>query len=177
MMDTIVEGSRTEGTAWLWITINAAYASGILATVGLVFLILFFAGVPVFGPLNDIAVIIQYLLLLPIMFRIHSMLATRSQKLRAAALMVGLAGAIAVIVLQSMLVLGLVTFRRQITLVIPAFLICMLWFVLVERLGGSKGYVPAGTFFSIMAGLVVGYPFWAFKLAKNLEAQSKGGSL
>lgn len=176
MMDTIVEDNRTDGAGWLWITINAAYASGILAAVGLVFLILFFTGLPVFGPLNDIAVIIQYLLLLPIMFRIHSMLVTRSQKLRAAALAVGLAGAIAVIILQSMLVLGLVPFRQQITLVIPAFLICMLWFVLVERLGGSQGFVPEGTFLSVMAGLVVGYPFWAFKLARNLEAQSEGGS-
>jgi hypothetical protein len=158
------------------ITIWAAYASGISAAIGLVFLVIFFSGVPVFGPLNDIAVIIQYVLLLPIMLTVHKLLPNTYQRLNSSALFLGLIGFLSVIVLQSMLVLGVIPFRQQIFLVIPAFLVGTAWFVLIERLGKQEKRLPKGLVLYILAGLVFAYPIWAYKLARNLEQYLQGGS-
>ncbi|MGD2058898.1 MAG: hypothetical protein PVI04_09205 [Anaerolineales bacterium] len=177
MMNSLVEDRRHAGAGWVRIAIIAAYASGVIAAMGLVFLVVFFSGFPGFGLLNDLAVILHYLLLLPIMILIHKMLGSTGEKMHILTRVVGLTGVIAVIVLQSLLVLGLMPFRRQIMLVIPAFLLCMVWFVLAERMGRSGSFLPKGITLSIMAGLVLGYPLWAFKLARNLETELEGGSL
>jgi uncharacterized membrane protein len=153
---------RTRLTAW------CALASAIAAALGIAFIVIFYAGVPVFGPLNDIAVIIQYSLMLPLVFYVHGVLRDVSRPVSGRALALGLAGILAVIVLQGLLVFGILPFQRQILMVIPAFLVVTAWFVLIERAGREDDRLPKGTASAVLAGLVLGYPFWAFDLRKRL---------
>jgi hypothetical protein len=157
-------------------TIWAAYISGTIAAIGLIFLLIFFSGVPIFGPLNDIAVILHYLLLLPIMFTVHQLLQSGDDRLNRITLVVGLFGFLSVIILQTLLVTGVIPFRQQIILVIPAFLVGTSWFIFIERLGRQDERLPKGLALYILAGLVFAYPIWAFKLARNLEQSLQGGS-
>jgi hypothetical protein len=155
------------------VTIWTAYSSAVIAAIGLLFLAIFFSGFPIFGPLNDVAVIIHYILLLPIVLTVWNMLRPYGEGFNNLALIIGLIGITAVIVLQSLLVLGVVPFRQQIVMVIPAFLVAMLWFVLTGRLGRTDDRMPKGIGLHILAGLVIGYPIWAFKFANNLQRTSK----
>lgn len=144
--------------------------SAVTATVGLLFLIIFFAGFPAFGPLNDLAVIAQYILMLPLLSLTRRCLKTPSRAAGALITVLGLAGMLAVIALQGLLVFGILPFRRQIVLVIPAFLLVTAWFVLVERLGSRDAPVPEGTTLAVLAGLVIGYPIWALDFYRRLSA-------
>ncbi|MEJ2012531.1 MAG: hypothetical protein P8X64_09955 [Anaerolineales bacterium] len=144
--------------------------SAVTATVGLLFLIVFFAGFSAFGPLNDLAVIAQYVLMLPLLLLTWRCLNAPSQAAGALVTALGLAGMLAVIALQSLLVLGILPFRRQIVLVVPAFLLVTAWFVIVERLGSRDGSVPEGTTLAVLAGLVVGYPVWALDFYRRLAS-------
>jgi hypothetical protein len=148
-------------------------ASAITAVVGIVFLILFFSGVGgVFGTLNDIAVVIQYLLMLPIIAYIHRLIPAGQSPGTRAIRALGILGALAVIVLQSMLVLDLLPFQRQIILVIPAFLVVTAWFGYIEKAGREDPRIPKGRALAILAGLVFGYPFWALNFKKRLVSET-----
>jgi hypothetical protein len=84
-----------------------AYVSGVAAIVGLVFLAIFFGSGPgYFGPLNDTAVIIHYILLLPIVLTLHLMLRPYGKMLNQITTVTGLTGMLGVIVLQTLLVVG-----------------------------------------------------------------------
>jgi hypothetical protein len=163
------------------LVIGSLMASAVAAAVGIVFLILFFSGAGgFFGPLNDIAVVIQYVLMLPIMSYIHRLLPSGvSLKVQA----MGFGGALTVIVLQTMLVVNLLPFQRQIVMVIPAFLVVTAWFAIIEQAGREEPRIPKGRTQAILAGLVFGYPFWALKFRRRLisdrspEKQSEAKTL
>jgi hypothetical protein len=175
MQNVLTKGSTTKSTS-LRLVIWSAYISGSIAFIGLVFLAIFFSGVPLFGPLNDLAVIIHYILLLPIMRYLYQILKPNDERMNKIAFAVGLIGFVGVIVLQSMLVLGVIPFQQQIKLVVPAFLIGTVWFVLIARMGKEDDRLPKGLTLHVLAGLVFAYPIWAFKLARNLELDLEGGS-
>ncbi len=159
---TAAREKRTRLAAW------CAMASAIAAAFGIAFIIIFYAGIGVFGTLNDIAVIIQYSLMLPVALHIHDLLRNAGRPLSAFVVALGLGGILAVIVLQTLLVFDILPFRQQIVMVIPAFLIVTLWFVLIERAGREDDRLPKGTTGAIFAGLVFGYPFWAIELRRRL---------
>ena len=144
-----------------------APASAVAAAVGMLFLVIFYIGVPAFGTLNDLAVIVQYALLLPIFFRIARMTWNVDQPKTIAVHVLGLLGILAVITLQTMLVFDILPFQRQILFVIPAFLVVMVWFVFTERIGSQDERLPKGKALAVLAGLVIGYPFWAFEFRKR----------
>jgi hypothetical protein len=146
-----------------------AYASGIAAIIGLVFLAAFFGGLGgYFGPLNDMAVVIHYILLLPIAAAIHQIVRPHAPGLSRVATTVGVVGMLAVIVLQVLLVAGVIPFQQQIGMVIVAFLVVTAWFVIVTVLGRSSGVLPASIPLAVLAGLVFGYPVWAYLLGRRL---------
>jgi hypothetical protein len=146
-----------------------AYASGVAAVIGIAFLILFFTLGGIFGPLNDLAVVVQYTLMLPIALQVHRLVRPAAPRRSGIAAVAGLAGMLAVIVLQAMLVAGLMPFRWQIVLVVPAFLVVLAWFVVTGRLGRSTGLLPEGTLLHVLAGLYVGYPVWAVSFGRRLR--------
>ena len=86
------------------------------------------------------------------------------------ALLLGVAGMLAVIVLQILLVTGLLPFAQQIGMVIVGFLVVLGWFVIMGYLGRSTNKLPNSMLSHILAGLYFGYPVWAFSLGRRLRA-------
>ncbi len=160
--------SMLNQTAFMRLVSAALMGSAIAAAVGIVFLLLFFSGVGgYFGTLNDIAVVIHYILLLPIMIYVHRVIPVNGSTRLIQIL--GFSGTLAVIVLQTMLVINLLPFQRQIVLVIPAFLVVTAWFAITEQMGKAEPHLPKGRAQAILAGLVFGYPFWALNFRKRLN--------
>ncbi len=138
--------------------------SSVAAVIGLIFLVVFFSGVRIFGPLNDIMVIIQYLLMIPVVVMVHRIIPA-NRKIR----LTGYLGVIAVIVLQALLVLGVLPFQIQVLMVIPAFFMGAYWFAAIEKLGRDDPRLPKGRWKAIFAGLVFSYPWWAFDFKRRLN--------
>ena len=146
-----------------------AYLSGIVSIFGIAFLVAFYATfIGPLGTLNDIAVIIQYGLMLPIAFALHPLLRLHGQTLSLVALLVGVPGMLAVIVLQLLLVTDVLSFPQQVGMVIIAFMVVLGWFVITGYMGRSTDKLPKGTLLHVLAGLYFGYPFWAFSLGHRL---------
>jgi hypothetical protein len=146
-----------------------AYISGVVSIFGIVFLVLFFAGAGgQFGTLNDIAVIIQYVLMLPIVAIFRRYLTPDNERLSQAAFLIGLIGMLTVIALQSLLVANLIPFPPYIIIVSIGFLVAMVWFIINGMVGRAAGKLPGGLVLDILAGLYVGYPIWAFRVGSRL---------
>lgn len=155
--------------ALLKLAAYCAYASGVSAIIGLVFITIFFSGGPFFfGPLNDTAVIIHYLLLLPIVYTFYLMLRPYGPTLNLISTIIGVAGILGVITLQTLLVTGLLPFEQQIGMVVVAFFVATAWFIISGFLGKSTGIMPKNIVLNFLAGLVVGYPVWAFVTGRRL---------
>ena len=147
-----------------------AYASGIVSIFGILFLVAFFTTfIGPLGTLNDIAVVIQYGLMLPIAVALHQALRPHGPTLSLVALLLGVAGMIAVIVLQVLLVVNVLPFDQQIGMVSVGFLVVLAWFVMVRYLGRSSAILPKSMLLHVLAGLYFGYPIWAFALGRRLR--------
>ena len=155
------------------VAIGCAYVSAVVSVFGIVSLVLFFTILPALGTLNDIAVIVQYTLMLPIAVYLHVTLRPHEPRRSTTAFIVGILGMLAVILLQLLLVTDVMSFGVQIGLVIAAFLVVLWWFVLVRRLSGGGDTVAEGIVLTVLAGLYFGYPFWAFSLARRIRAREE----
>lgn len=152
-----------------------AIISGVVSIFGIVFLVIMYIGFIIgnkelqrFGPLNDICIIIQYLLALPIVLALHQLFKAHAPGLSRLAMLFGIVGIIAVMALQLLLVAGVVTFEEQLGPVMVAGLVAGAWFVITGYLGRSTGKLPGGLLVSILAVLYLGYPLWAFWLGRKL---------
>jgi hypothetical protein len=108
----------------------AAYASGAIGAIGLVFLIGLYAAFAIhweaarlFGWLNDVLVMIQYFIALPIALALHTLLGPRNPLLSRVAMVIGIGGMLAVVVFQLLLVAGALTFQQQVVPVSIALLV------------------------------------------------------
>lgn len=152
------------------VAVFCAYASGVVSIFGIIFLFAFFGiGAPT-GRLNDIAVIVQYSLMLPIAIALYQILREFNPRLNLVALLIGIPGMLAVIILQILLVTGVVPFSVQILPVIVAFLVVLIWFIIVGYLGRSTEMLPKSMLLHVLAGLYIGYPIWAFLLGRRLRS-------
>ena len=147
-----------------------AYASGVVSIFGIAFLIAFVILGDPMGRLNDIAVIVQYALMLPIAIALHQILRPHNPGLSLTALLIGIPGMLAVIILQILLVSGVMPFSVQIVPVVISFLVVLAWFIIVGILGRSTEKLPKGMLLHVLAGLYVGYPIWAFSLGRRLRS-------
>ena len=151
-----------------------AYASGIVSIFGIVFLVALYVGIFVFdgyfgfGNLNDISVIVQYSLALPIALALHQALRPHRPVFSLVSLLLGVAGMIAAIVLQILLVAGVLSFREQVGMLFVAFMVVLAWFVITGYLARSSDKLPKSMLMYVLAGLYVGYPVWAFSLGRRL---------
>ena len=145
-----------------------AYVGGIVSVFGNIFLVIFFTLGGVFGTLNDIAVIIQYVLMLPIALALFQLLQPYEQSLSLVGMLIGIAGMLAVIILQFLLVVDVLPFSQQIIMVVPAFLVVLAWFVVNAYLGRSRNLVPNSMPLTVLAGLYIGYPIWGYFLGRRL---------
>ncbi len=159
------------------LAVLCAFSSGIVSIFGIVFLTIFFTFGGIFGTFNDIAIIIQYLLMMPIAFMLWSALRPHGKTLSLVALLIGLAGMIAVVLLQLLLVTGVLPFSQQIGMVIIAFLVVLVWFIINQNLGRGSIILPRSLLLTVLAGLYFGYPVWAFSLGRRLSGWAKTLSL
>ena len=152
------------------IAVWCAYGSGIASAFGIAFLFAFFIlGAPT-GRLNDIAVIVQYLLMLPIALALFQILRTHHPQLSLAALLIGVPGMLSVMILQLLLVTDILPFANQLVPVVVAFLVVLVWFIINGFSGRTSDKLPGSMLSHVLAGLYIGYPFWAFSVGRRLRS-------
>lgn len=168
--------SRPETTTVLRLGGRAAYANGMVSAVGLAFLFAMYAsfalgatsGGLVFGWINDVSGVVAALLMLPLVVAVHVLLRPPARILSGLAMMIGIGANLAIIVLQLLLVVGALTFKEEVGPVLIAFLVLVVWLVMIGYLGSSSGVLPHGVRVGLLAATYVGYPIWAFWLGRHL---------
>lgn len=155
-------------------------ASGVMGAVGLVFLIGMFAAFAAgarsagmaLGWVNDVTGVVTLPLALPGMIALHARIRPSAGAAGDVLLVIGVGSAGAIVVLQLLLVTGALTFEEQIGPVSVAFLGLAVWFVAAGRLASKAGLIPHGAWLGALGASYVGYPVWAFRIARTLEADS-----
>lgn len=168
--------SRPENTTVLRLGGWTAYASGVVAAIGIVFLIAMFASFAVgarpagmvFGWINDLLGVVGALLMVPVAVALHVLLRSHAPGLSRLAMLIGIGALVAISVLQALLVVGILTFEAEVGPVSIAYLVLVVWFVMTGYLGSSSGALPHGGRMSLLAATYVGYPLWAFWLGRLL---------
>ena len=119
-----------------------------------------------FGWINDIAVLLQYLLAVPGVLAIGAALRIGSPRLALAGTVLALAGIVVIVVSQTLLVAGVLTFEQEIGPASLGFLIVGAWMVVAAIVGRRAGTAPAGPATAIAAALYLGYPIWAYRVGR-----------
>jgi len=146
-----------------------AVISAIAAVIGLIFIVIFYAGIGIFGPLNDVAYMTQILFTTPIVIYFHRRVAPEKKGRATAVTAIGVLSMGTVIILQALLILGVIPFLRQIGMLLIASCFGVVWFGSIERLGKEDEVIPQGKFLAVIAGMTIGYPIWAYRLHQNLQ--------
>jgi len=147
----------------------SAVISAIFAVIGLVFIVIFYAGVGIFGPLNDVAYMTQIIFTLPLVIYVYRQLKSRGESHALRITLVGLFGMFSVIVLQVLLITGILQFAIQIGMLLVAIVFVVAWFVLVNRYSQDDGLIPHGRLLAVLAGMTIGYPIWAYRFRRNFK--------
>jgi hypothetical protein len=168
--------TRNESHSTLRLGGWAALASGLISAIGFVCLVLLYAlfaagstsEALAFGWINDVLAVVNGLLLMPVAVAVHVLLRSQWPTASRLALMIGIGANLAIVVLQSLLVVGTLTFQQEIGPVLVAFLFLAAWFVTTGYLGSSSRLLPNGVRMSLLAITYVAYPIWAFWLGRHL---------
>jgi len=152
--------------------------SGVVGGIGLAFLVGMFAAFAAgarstgmtLGWINDITGVVTLPIALPGILALHARVRPHAGPASDALLLVGLGAGGTIVVLQVLLVGEVLTFEEQIGPVSLAFLVLAAWFVLYGRLAARAGVLPGGTRLGLIAATYAGYPFWAFRVARAIEA-------
>jgi len=168
--------TRIGGSSILRLGGWAALATAVVAPIGLVFLVAMYGAlaagetsqVLAFGSVNDVLAIVSGLLMLPVVVAVHALLGPTAPTASRLALVIGIGANLAIVVLQSLLVVGRLTFQQEIGPVLVAFLFLVVWFLMTGYLGSSSGLLPNGVRMSLLPVTYVAYPIWAFWLGRHL---------
>jgi hypothetical protein len=158
----------------------ALRVSGVIGGVGVVFLVAMFAAFGAgarslgmtLGWINDVTGVVTMPIALPGMLALHERIRPHAGRGGDALLVLGVGSAGAISLLQLLLVTRVLTFEQEVGPVTIAYLGLGVWFVLTGRIAQRQGVLPGGTRLGVFAALLAGYPFWAFRLARMLEAES-----
>ena len=169
-------------SSWSWrrqraMAATTLQASGVIGGVGVVFLIGMFAAFAAgqqalgmrLGFINDLTGVVTLPLAVPAMLVLHDRLRPTAGRTGDALLVLAIGATIAIVVLQVLLVTRVLTFEQQIGPVSIAFLALAVWFIAAGRLAARAGLFPHGTSLGVLAATYVGYPLWAFGLARALR--------
>jgi hypothetical protein len=160
----------------------AALASALVSAVAFVCLVLLYVLLAAgsrseglaFGWINDVLAVVNGLLLMLVAVAVHVLLRSERPRASRLALMIGIGANLAIAVLQSLLVIGTLTFQQEIGPVLVAFLFLVAWFVTTGYLGSSSRLLPNGVRMSLLAVTYVAYPIWAFWLGRHLLNHAGG---
>lgn len=154
-------------------------ASAVIAAIGVVCLVLLYIGLLtpakgllMFGPLNDLCVLVQYALALPTVLALHRVLRTDAPKLSLCSMIIAIAGIVGVVVFQGLLLLGRMSFRAQVGVASASVLLVGCWIVMTWAIGRRRGVVPGGAIVTFLAALYFGYPLWIYSVGKRLGAEA-----
>jgi hypothetical protein len=164
-------------TTVLRVAAATTVVSGTIAAIGMVFLVAMFAAFAVdasgpalvLGRINDIAVLLSYLLCAPSVLAVRQLLGPRRPLLGTLTAILGLGSIAAIVVLQGLLIAGIMTFEEQVGLVSIGLLGLGAWFVGTGQAGASSGVLPHGLRMGVLAATYVGYPVWAVWLRRSLR--------
>jgi len=143
----------------------AAFFSGTAAILGLVSLILFFslestpnsAQSPHFwGPISDIAPILQMVSLLVVAFVIYRMQHSSTPGLSMMCGAIGVIGMLGVALLQFLLIFKVISFEQEVGLVLLATAAVGVWLIIINFLGRRQGSLPSRL---AWLGIAVGVAF------------------
>jgi len=159
------------------IAARTTVASGVIGAIGIGFLVAMFVSFAVatngpalvLGRVNDVCVLVSYLLCAPSVIAVWARLRRGAPAINALLALLGLGAIVAIVVLQALLVIDAVTFEEQVVPVSIALLTLGVWFVLAGHLGSSSGALPGGTRMGLLAATYIGYPIWAFWLGRRLR--------
>jgi hypothetical protein len=151
--------------------------SGVIAAIGMVFLAGMFAAFAVgatdpalvLGRINDVAVLLSYLLCGPSVLAVRRSLRPTAPMLATLTAILGLGSIAVIVVLQWLLIVGIMTFEEQVGLVSIGLLGLGIWFVVTGQLGASAGVLPHGLRMGVLAASYLGYPVWAVWLRRWLR--------
>lgn len=128
----------------------AATLSGIAAIVGMVSLSLFFgiemgqtSGVHIWGPISDIALLVQMLLLLVVARALYPLAAPAAPLLARASIVLGAAGMLAAALLQFLLIIGVMPFEAEVGPLLFATAGVGVWMIAASHLCRKRGSLPS----------------------------------
>jgi len=132
----------------------SALINGILGLIGAGFLMTFFMAGEPFGTLNDLTSLLWVLAFLPVVWLFYRLGTDAHKSISIIALGVGVVGLIAVFVLQSLLVLKVITIWQQTYYITAAYGAIGIWIVIVSQIGRMENFIsPALAGFGIVLGV------------------------
>jgi hypothetical protein len=148
----------------------SAYASGAVAISGLLPILTIVAFGVNIPKLNDSAVIVQYVLALPITLALYPLARPHAPVLSTVALLSGIIGICAVVVMQVVwLCVPVLNWTTYIILIGTAMLLIGSWAVITAAaLRRSAGPLRRSLLLGVLAATYVAYPIWAFWLGRLL---------
>jgi hypothetical protein len=162
---------------------RTALASAIVAAVGVVCLVLLYIGLLapfrrllIFGPLNDICVLVQYALALPTVLALHRVMRTDAPISSLCAVITAMVGIVGVVLFQALLLLGLMSFRAQVAWASASVLLVGGWIVMTWAIGRRRGVVPASAILTFAAAVYFGYPLWIYSVGHRLQPAAPGSA-
>jgi len=156
---------------------RAAQLSAAVAAVGVICLVLLYLGLLIparalaaFGPLNDLCVLAQFALALPVVVALDRHLSASPSR-RVVLLAIGLIGCAGAVVFQGLLLLGIMSFRQQVGYTSAAVLLAGSWAGLVSIEARRSGFVASSP---LLVATVVyfGYPLWALRMSRWLRTEA-----
>jgi hypothetical protein len=150
--------------------------SGVIAAIGVAFLAAMFVSFAIgarsaglaFGWVNDVLVMVSYALTAPAVLALGRLLRPRAPIRYPLAAVIGLLSIAAIVLLQLLLVIGVLTFEEEIGPASIAYIGLGAWFVLSGYLGRVGSVLPNGVRMGVLGATYVGYPIWAFWMGRRL---------
>ncbi|HSR46701.1 MAG TPA: hypothetical protein VLL77_01820 [Anaerolineales bacterium] len=120
----------------------SAYLFAVASILSTVTLMIMFAGVGIFGPINDLISVFQFLFLIPVALATHQALRPAGSTAVLIVTIVGVLAMLVFAVLQSLLVVGVVRFEQTLGAVLAMGALIGLWLAITQGAQLSGGQVP-----------------------------------
>lgn len=153
-----------------------AIVSGVVSAVGVALLVGMFilfttpyrALALRLGILNDISIVIQHLLTIPIALALYRILRPYNPILIVTATIVGIVAMLVVVALQLALIRGVLSFDEQVVWVSLAMIGGVGPWLVVTGIVARSTRLPNSILMSLVAVPYLGYPLWAFWIGRRL---------